>query len=122
MKNSHNDNGMILTEEQEKRLAENGYFKYQGFHFKPAGKFTEKDGDFFDITKRLKRDAELGMMEAGYYGKQKHPYSHKAFYEASPVKDADIFICLENQKVYVPCEHELQQYLGEPERKKERRR
>lgn len=119
MKNIHKDNGMILTEEQEKRLAENGYFLYQGFHFKPAGKFTEKDGDFFAITKRLKRDVELGMMEADY-GQQKRPYSHKAFYEASPVKDADIFICLENQKVYVPCQHELQQYLREPEQRKER--
>lgn len=122
MKNSHKNNGMVLTEEQEKRLAENGYFLYQGFHFKPAGQFTEKDGDFFDITKRLKRDVELGMMETGYSGQQKYSYSYEAFYEASPVKDADIFICLENQKEYVPCQHELQQYLGEPEQRKERTR
>lgn len=122
MKNSHKNNGMVLTEEQEKRLAENGYFLYQGFHFKPAGQFTEKDGNFFDITKRLKRDVELGMMEEGYSGQQKCSYSYEAFYEASPVKDADIFICLENQKEYVPCQHELQQYLGEPEQRKERRR
>ncbi len=37
-----------LTETQEKRLRENGYFLYQGCYFKPVRQFTEKDGDFFE--------------------------------------------------------------------------
>ena len=43
-----------LTETQEERLRENGYFLYQGFHFKPIRQFTEKDGDFFEKTRRLR--------------------------------------------------------------------
>ena len=39
-----------------------------------------------------------------------HPYSYAEFYAASTDKTADIFLCLENQKEYIPCEHELQQY------------
>lgn len=109
-----------MTEEMEKRLCESGYFKYQGYHFKPLRQFTQKDGDFFDITRRLKRDDELGMMEADYAGKQKRPYSYKDFYAASPNKEADIFLCLENQKEYIPCQHELQEYMPEPEKKHHR--
>jgi len=111
-----------LTEEMEKRLCESGYFKYQGYHFKPLRQFTKKDGDFYDIARRLRRDAELGMMEADYAGKQKHPYSYKEFYDASPDKEADIFLCLENQKEYIPCQHELQEYMQEPEKKHNRGR
>ena len=45
-----------MTEVQEARLRENGYFLYQGCHFKPVRQFTEKDGDFFEKTRRLRRD------------------------------------------------------------------
>jgi len=110
---------MVLTEEQERVLQEKGYFLYQGFHFKPVGQFPKQENDFFKIVRRLRSDDELGMKSA-YYGTGKRPYSHKEFYEASPVKDADIFLCLENQKEYVPCEHELQQYMREPDRKHDR--
>lgn len=109
-----------LTETQEKRLRENGYFLYQGCHFKPVRQFTEKDGDFFEKTKRLKRDDELGMMEVNYNGKQKHPYSYEEFYAASTDKEADIFFCLETMKVYVPCTYEMQEYVVEPEKKQNR--
>lgn len=111
-----------MTKAQEARLLENGYFLYQGFHFRPVRQFTEKDGDFFDKTRRLKRDVELGMMEADYYGQQKHPYSYEEFYAASTDKTADIFLCFETQKEYAPCTHELQEYVMEPERKQDRGR
>lgn len=45
-----------MTEVQEARLRENGYFLYQGCHFKPVRQFTEMDGDF------LKRQGGLGVM------------------------------------------------------------
>lgn len=109
-----------MTQEQEMRLRENGYFVYQGYHFKPLRQFAESEGDFFDITRRLKRDDELGMMDADYYGKQKRPYSHEEFYAASTDKEADIFLCLENQKEYVPCQHELQEYMQKPEKRRDR--
>lgn len=110
-----------LTEAQEKRLRENGYFFYQGYHFKPLRQFTEEE-NFWVVTDRLRRDVELGMMEADYYGFQKHPYSHAEFYAASTDKTADIFLCLENQKEYIPCEHELQQYVMGQEKKRDRGR
>ena len=105
-----------MTPERERMLAENGYFLYQGYHFKPSGQFPKEEGNFFEITKRLKRDTELGMMAENYFGQQKREYSHAGFYAASPTKDADLFLCLENQKVYVPCEYELQEYMREPEK------
>ena len=109
-----------MTEVQEARLRENGYFLYQGCHFKPVRQFTKAEGDFYDITRRLRRDVELGMMETDYYGKQKHPYSHEEFYAASTDKEADIFFCLETMKQYVPCTHEMQEYVMQPEKKQDR--
>ena len=88
--------------------------------FKPVRQFEKNEGDFFDITRRLKRDDELGMMKEDYYGRQKHPYSHKEFYAASTNKTADIFFCLETMKQYVPCENEMQEYVTEPEKKQDR--
>ncbi len=98
------------TKTQEAELHENGYFLYQGYHFKPLRQFTEQE-DFFTITRHLKHDIELGMRETNCNGHQKRPYSHDQFYEASTDKTADIFLCFENQKQYVPCSCELQEYI-----------
>ena len=43
-----------LTETQEKRLRENGYFLYQGYHFKPLRQFTEEE-NFWEVTDHLRR-------------------------------------------------------------------
>ena len=93
----------VLTEEQEKRLCEDGYFLYHGYHFKPLRRFTTKEDDFFKITSRLKYDRE--------FVKAIKSYSWKGFYAASPEKEVDIFYCYETAKEYVPCDHELQEYL-----------
>lgn len=111
-----------MTKKQEIRLQEKGYFLYQGYHFMPVRQFTEKEGDFFEITKRLKRDVELGMMDADYQGKQKHSYSYDEFYTVSTDKKADIFFCLETMKEYVPCTHELQEYITEPKKQHDSRK
>lgn len=108
-----------LTETQEERLRENGYFLYQGCHFKPVRQFTEEE-NFWEVTGHIRRDEELGMMEADYYGKQKRPYSHDEFYAASTDKKADIFFCLETMKNYVPCTHEMQEYDMKPEKQHDR--
>lgn len=96
-------------------------FAYGGRHFVPVRKFGKADGDFFQITRRIKRDLELGFFRSDCYGKdgQKAEYNHEGFYAASPDKTCDIFRCVENGKLYVPCEYELQEYR-EPQ--KDRRR
>ena len=39
----------------------NRFFAYGGKHFVPVRKFEKKDGDFYQITRRLKRDMEFGF-------------------------------------------------------------
>ena len=39
-------------------------FAYGGRHFVPVRKFGKADGDFFQITCRLKRDLELGFFRS----------------------------------------------------------
>lgn len=78
--------------------------------------FAEKDGDYYEITRRLKREDGLGMTVADYYGTQKHLYSYEEFYAASTDKRAGIFFCLETMKEYVPCSYEMQEYVMEPEK------
>lgn len=93
-------------------------FEYGGKHFIPVRQFTKKDGDLFKITHRLRSDRELGFFQADYYGKasKKVDYSHKDFYAASTDKNCDIFRCIENGKLYVPCEYELQEYMEMPQK------
>lgn len=97
-------------------------FAYGGKHFVPVRKFEKKDGDFYQITRRLRRDMELGFFRADYYGKgsQKADYSHEGFYAASTDKTCDIFRCVENGKLYVPCEYELQEYMETPQKNRRR--
>ena len=92
-------------------------FEYGGKHFAPVRKFKKKDGDFYQITRRLRRDLKFGFFRADCYGKdgQKADYSHTGFYAASTDKTSDIFRCVENGKMYVPCEYELQEYMDTPQ-------
>ena len=41
-----------LTETQEERLRENGYFLYQGCHFKPVRQFEKNEGELCFELKR----------------------------------------------------------------------
>ena len=116
-------------------------FVYGGKQFIPVRQFHGKEGDFFAITRRLRKDLELGFFQEDYYGKgsKKADYSHESFYAAStdkncdifrclengkyhsfylwrPHKNCDIFRCLENGKLYVPCEYELQEYMEHPQK------
>jgi hypothetical protein len=72
-------------------------FKYANYHFKPERKFDEHDGDFNNIMRNVQSDCEWCKTE----------YSHNAFYDASGNSEADIFKCVENGKLYVPCANEL---------------
>jgi len=93
-------------------------FEYGGKHFIPVRKFTQQDGDFYTITRRLRSDLTLGFFQADYYGEEskKVDYSHKNFYAAATDKTSDIFRCVENGKLYVPCQYELQEYMEMPQK------
>ena len=95
-------------------------FEYGGYHFIPERKFRKQENDFFKITRRLRRDMELGFFAADYYGEgsQKFPYSYDSFYAASTDKECDIFRCVENGRLYIPCQYELQQYDDTPKRER----
>lgn len=97
-------------------------FAYGGKHFMPERRFCRNDGDFFQITKRLRLDMELGIFREGYCKSKTEGnvrYSHSDFYQAATDKKCDIFRCMENGKLYVPCEYGLQEYLVS-ENKKEK--
>ena len=68
-----------------------------------------KDSEKKDIctfSKHIKTDRELGMCDYDVEWK-KYNYNWEKFYEASGDSQLDLFRCVENGKVYVPCEHEL---------------
>ena len=88
-------------------------FEYGGYHFVPERQFEGKEKDFFFVTKRLEWDTELGIV-IDRYDYSKYPYSYEAFYNASPDKTCDIFRCVENGKLYVPCNESLQIYHEPP--------
>ena len=88
-----------------------GSFEYGCYHFLPVGTFKEKD--FQKLVKHLRTDPELGVCASGYAYPCKVLYSHKSFYDASTVKSADVFRCLENGKNYTACQNDLKLFEGE---------
>lgn len=85
-------------------------YEYGGKHFIPHSKLGKVE-HIADI--KLRTDVELGFFDADYNGrKKKFDYSHKEFYNAMEDSEMDIFKCVENKKLYVPCEHELFIYEG----------
>lgn len=88
-------------------------FEYQGYHFKPLRQFDSQTEDFFSVTRALRSDTDLGFFAADYGGQQKRYYNYEDFYKASTDKKADVFLCMENRKTYVPCGYELQEYVNE---------
>lgn len=89
---------------------ENTIFEYNGYHFKPERKLRKDEKkDICTFSKHIKSDTELGMCDYEVYWK-KCNYSWKKFYEAS-CSCLDVFRCIENGKLYVPCEHELFEFI-----------
>lgn len=94
-------------------------FEYGGFHFIPERKFTVQERDFFKISLRQRIDRNLGFCIPGYIYESHYAYSHESFYAASPDKECDLFRCVENGKLYLPCENDLQEYIENKRRKNE---
>lgn len=86
-------------------------FEYGGFHFIPERQFTADENRFDKITRRLRIDPAMGFCRLGYAYVSRYPYSYKDFYAVSPDKNCDLFRCVENGKLYLPCENDLQEYI-----------
>jgi hypothetical protein len=89
-------------------------FEFCGYHFKPHRKFEKRDGDFFKQSRNIASEFAMGISN---YDWGKSDYSHAKFYETAN-SDADLFMCLETGKVYVPCENELFRYNEPPQKAK----
>jgi hypothetical protein len=85
-------------------------FEYMGFHFRPMGKVR---GDFSSIIRKCgdillsrfeKKPSDIPLLE-------ETQYSHEGFYKAANSED-DIFRCIEEDGVYIPCENYLFRYMG----------
>lgn len=50
-------------------------FEYGGHHFIPERQFTREEDDFFVISRRQRRDKELGFCKSGNGYESKYPYS-----------------------------------------------
>ena len=94
----------------------NEVFEYGGYHFIPERRFSASENDFHTIARRQRIDREMGICELGYAYESKYPYSYEEFYAASPDKECDLFRCVENGRLYLPCEHDLQEYMETPQR------
>ena len=105
----------IQKAKENPKIAADGTFEYGGNHFTPYRKFEKRDGDFVKQTNRMSSDRRLGISR---YEWQKVDYSHAKFYAASGGSDYDIFKCVENGKLYVPCDAELFQYTEPIQRNK----
>lgn len=75
-------------------------FEFCGWHFEPLRDITDKEGEKMCKALDLTRDREINLTT---YAKT---YTHEGFYKAS-TKEVDLFRCIENGKIYVPCNHEL---------------
>lgn len=96
-------------------------FCYGGKHFVPEGQFDQTNVSLNEVLSKLSVDPELGFCVPDYKYPSKYPYLQDGFYDAATDKKSDVFRCVENGKLYVPCQNDLQQYEG-PYRKRQQRR
>lgn len=86
-------------------------FTFGGYHFIPYRNLSRKESSLYAISRRQRIDIELGFCIPGYVCESKFPYSHESFYAASTSKTSDLFRCVENGKIYIPCQNDLQEYI-----------
>lgn len=76
----------------------NNTFEYNGFTFKPVRKLKITEAHISDFSKYIDESARIPLDE---------PYDYDLFYKASGNSKMDIFQCVENGKLYVPCDNGL---------------
>ena len=91
------------------QIKNNASFKYQAYHFIPAGVFSDYniEEDFFAITKCLTRDWVMGIWNKGQGDNARFDWNVNDFYTQAGKRTNDIFYCVEMAHFYVPCENEL---------------
>ena len=75
-------------------------FEYKGYHFTPSRRLP-KSWDLYKITKHT-RTCDIGLSNYGGDG-----FDYAEFYEKSTDKEADIFLCEETGKEYIPSQNQL---------------
>lgn len=81
-------------------------FEYLGKRFVPIRQFKGKKEN--DFSRDLRTDSKLGFSN---YDWNKAFYNYKDFYKESGDSKCDLFKCLDNGKIYVPCGNELFEYV-----------
>ena len=84
-------------------------FKYGNRHFEPLS--TPAPKDFFTASRCC---CSVGI---GDYPWSAERYNYREFYRAAATaggSKADLFFCVEDKRVYLPCEHELMLYIPFP--------
>lgn len=81
-------------------------------HFGPYRLFTKAEDTLDFISRHTARDNDLGLTDKPNAGDKSH-YDHSAFYERSSIKNCDLFICVDNGKLYCPGEKEMFEWCGE---------
>ena len=87
-------------------------FEYGGKQFCPFRLFTKSEDSLHFITHHTERDSELGFWKKDLEG-SKFPFVHADFYSAASVKKCDLFVCVDNGKLYCPCANEMYEWSGE---------
>lgn len=87
-------------------------FEYGGKHFCPYRLFTKAEDTLDFISRHTARDNDLGLTDKPNAGDKSY-YDHSAFYERSSIKNCDLFICVDNGKLYCPGEKEMFEWRGE---------
>ena len=88
--------------------------RYGNHEFIPNGNFNKRK--FKSLANlNLRSHTELKMWDdyfaRAYKEEANVNYNYHEFYAAMEDSDADMFLC-DNGKVYVPCEHELMEFVG----------
>lgn len=89
--------------------------RYGNFEFKPYGNFDKRK--FKTLANlNLRSHTELKIWDEhftrAFEEKPLISYDYHKFYEAMGNCDADLFLCENKGKVYVPCMHELMEFVG----------
>lgn len=79
-------------------------FEYMGYHFTPSRKLPQSMTFEQIMSKTARSDIDLYNSNQGKGGKD---WDYDEFYSASGNSDADLFVCQENGKTYIPCLNEL---------------
>jgi len=87
-------------------------FEYGGKQFCPFRRLTSTESSIYYAMRHSSADNSLGMQSKDYPN-SKYPYSHAEFYEKSSAKNCDLFVCLNNGKLYLPSDKELFEWQGD---------